>query len=138
MNKLRLIIMLISPLVLLTNCEKPEECVEFLPASVIGVQGPTNAVVGESVTFDVQLEVKGCGDLVRYVITQQGWGNETTVVATSRHTGCNCTTGSKVIRTTFSYTWTSAEVATIKFLNEEATTDSEADTYVTHQLRIVN
>ena len=132
MNKLQLIIILALSLFLFTNCEKPEECIEYKTASVIEVQGPTNAEIGKLVTFDVKIEIPdGCGEINRFVILKTG--TITKINATSRHTGCNCSTGSKIIRTTFSYKWTYALAdAQLHFFN------AKSNNYTIHKIEIIN
>lgn len=114
------LIIFVFALFLFANCEKPEECVEYKSAKVLGIQGPTNAVVGENVTFDVQMELTDdCGEFDRFVTVKSGtFGGATEMKAAARHTGCNCS-GKKVVRTSFSMKWVSTSSnASIKFINE--------------------
>ena len=137
MKLLKLIIILICP-ILFSNCEKKEECVEYKTASVIGIQAPSNAVVGEVVSFDVQMEIpNGCGEFDRFITTSKG--TNVKVIAISRHSGCNCATGPKIIRSTYTSTWTTAnQNASIEFLNSQAETDSEVDSFLPHYIRILS
>ncbi len=112
--------------ILLTGCNKDDNCISTAKAPVTSIDGATIASLNQEIDLAIYFTCfNGCGQFENFEETIAG--NTTTIIVNAKYTGCICTQDVPTRTTSYKFKKTQAGTYELKFFQTE-------NNYLTHTI----
>ena len=104
-------------IIILLSCNKTQDndqCLSYIKASIIKVEGPNKGTVNQEINFTVSFGCSnGCGQFGNFEQTSDN--DTTTINVIAKYEGCNCTLDAPIRQTIYKFKATQTGTYYLKF-----------------------